>query len=319
MRLGLIAIVCWLFSTIVWAQERLVPVSTILHPEILEPSGMVRSGLKPDLFWVHNDSGDVPRLFAVNLKGRVTIPYWLAAKGQVDHRPATGERVFPGVAIKRAALNDWEDITRMAGRLYIAETGNNGNARRDMGLYELFEPNAEGVEEANMFQYIPIAYPEQTEFPPTGPWEFDCEAIFAWSHHIYFVTKNRPANQGIGTPANSANLYRLDTMDPLTVNTLVRVDRMENTGGWVTAADASDDGEMVAILVERPTPSIWLFDRPSEGDRFFSQANRIRRFRFEGAGQVESLSFNGPEELIMLNEKGELYRIALSRFSDVAR
>lgn len=300
----------------IMAQEKLEPIATISHPELVEPSGMVRSGMKPDRFWVHNDSGDIPRIFAVDLKGKTTIPYWLANKGQVDHHPSTGERIFPGIFVKRAALNDWEDITRCQDMLYIAETGNNGNVRRDMGVYQLFEPNPDGVEEVTIFQFIPIAYPEQREFPPQGPWDYDCEAVFSWKDKLYFITKNRPPGQ-VYLPGNSANLYRLDTMDPLKVNMLTRIDSIQEIGGWVTAADASDDGELIAMLVERPKQCIWLFNKPPSGDKFFADASRVRRFDFKDAGQVESLTFNGPDELIMLNEDRELFRIPISKFKEV--
>jgi hypothetical protein len=311
-----------LVSSSAWSQDKgakLTPVGVIPHPALAEPSGMVQCGINPNIFWVHNDSGDVPRLFAIDLSGQVSVPPWLAAKGFVAREPMEGEKLYPGLAIKKAALNDWEDIARCGDRLYIAETGNNGNARRDMGLYELFEPNPAAVEEASVFRFIPIAYPEQTAYPPLGPWEFDCEAVFCWQGRLYFITKNRPP-QKVSIPANSANLYRLDSMDPLNVNVLTRVDTMEQTGGWVTAADANAEGTLVAMVVQAPEQSIWLFDRPAIGDQLFSKAARVRRLHFRQAGQIESLAFHkneGQDELVMLNEERELFRIPLSMFEEV--
>ncbi len=301
--------------------EKLVPVGTIPHPELTEPSGMVQCGIDPEFFWVHNDSGDIPRLFGINLKGEVIVPPWLAKRGWVGHPPGPGEKLYPGMAIKRAALNDWEDICWMNERLYIAETGNNGNARRDIGLYELFEPNPGAVEEASVFRFIPIAYPDQKAFPPSGPWNYDCEAIFGWNNKIYFITKNRPAMK-VSTPGNSANLYRLDTMNPLEVNYLTPIDSMENTGGWVTAADANREGELIAMLVHAPEQSIWLFDKPKRGDRFLTNASRVRRLKIRDSGQLESLTFyrkDGKDEIVVLNEERQLFRIPLSKFEDVVQ
>jgi hypothetical protein len=299
--------------------EKLTPVGVIPHPALAEPSGMVQCGLDPNLFWVHNDSGDVPRLFAVDLKGQVSVPPWLAAKGFVAREPKEGEKLYPGLAIKKAALNDWEDIARCGDRLYIAETGNNGNARRDLGLYELFEPNPAAVEEASIFRFLPIAYPEQTTFPPLSPWEFDCEAVFCWNGRLYLITKNRPAFQ-VSTPADSANLYRLDSMDPLQVNMLTKIDRMEQTGGWVTAADANADGSLVAMVVQAPEQCIWLFDSPRKGDLLFSRAARVRRLHFRDSGQIESLAFHqvgGKDEIVLINEERQVFRVTLSMFKDV--
>lgn len=299
--------------------EKLIPVGIIPHPELIEPSGMVQCGIDPEFFWVHNDSGDVPRLFGINLKGEVIVPPWLAKKGFVGHPPGEGEKLYPGMSIKKAALNDWEDIAQMDEKLYIAETGNNGNARRDIGLYELFEPNPGAVEEASVFRFIPVAYPDQKSFPPLTAWNYDCEAIFGWRGKIYFITKNRPPMQ-VSTPGSSANLYRLDTMNPLEVNYLTPVDHIENTGGWVTAADANKEGTLMAMVVQAPAQSIWLFDAPRKGDRFFSNASRVRRLKIRDSGQLESLTFyrkDGKDEIVVLNEERQLFRIPLSKFEDV--
>lgn len=304
------------------AQEvhTLTPLATISHPELREPSGLVQSLSDPNVFWIHNDSGDVPRLFAVGLDGEVVVPPWVAKKGFVGHQPAEGEKLYPGMAVKKAALNDWEDITRCGDRLYIAETGNNGNARRDIGVYELFEPHPAAVEEASVFRFLPIAYPEQTTFPAQDKWEYDCEAVFCWDGKLYFITKNR-ANMAISSPADSANLYRLDSTDPLNVNRLTRVDRMEGTGGWVTSADASADGSMVAMVVQAPEQSVWLFDKPKQGDQLFSHPSRVRRFRFQHAGQIEGVAFHSQagkdDELILLSEERQLFGIPLSLFEEV--
>lgn len=319
---SLSTLLCLLLAPLADAQQKgakLTPVAVIPHPSLTEASGMVQSGYNSDIFWVHNDSGDIPRLFAITMDGQVVVPYWKAAKGSVGHAPGEGETLYPGLLIKRAALNDWEDITRCGDRLYIAETGNNGNVRRDMGLYELFEPNPEAVEEASVFRFIPIAYPEQQTYPPTGPWEFDCEAIFCLDGKMYFITKNRLASQ-VGTPANSANLYRLDSMDPLQMNLLTRVDRMEDTGGWVTGAGTNADETLVAMVVQAPEQCVWLFDRPGLGDRLFSDASRVRRLHFRDSGQIESLAFHkvgGIDEIVLLNEQRQLFRVPLSLFEEV--
>lgn len=299
--------------------EKLVPVGTIPHPELIEPSGMVQCGIDPEFFWVHNDSGDVPRLFGINLKGEVIVPPWLARRGYVGHPPGPGEKLYPGMSIKMAALNDWEEIAWMDEKLYIAETGNNGNARRDIGLYELYEPNPGAVEEATVLRFIPVAYPDQTAYPPSGPWNYDCEAIFGWHGKIYFITKNRPPLD-VYTPGNSANLYRLDTMVPHEVNMLTPVDTIEKTGGWVTAADANREGDLIAMLVQAPEQSIWLFDAPKSGDRFFSDASRVRRLKIRDSGQLEALTFyrkNGKDEIVVLNEERQLFRIPLENFEEL--
>lgn len=299
--------------------KKITAIGALNHPDVKEVSGMVQSRIAPNAFWIHNDSFNKPRLYCIDDKAEMIMPPWLPRLGYVAHAPKDEEKLFPGLDITRAALNDWEDITWMDDKLYIAETGNNGNARRDLGLWELYEPNPYAVENAGVFRFIPIAYPDQDSFPPKGAWNFDCEAIFSWHHKIYFVTKHRPHDQ-VFTPANSTTLYRLDSMHTDKLNILTKVDHMENTGGWITAADSDQDGKLVAILVEAPKQCVWLFDVPAKGDRFFSNASRVRRLEIERVGQLESLAFyrkDGKDSLMTSSEDGHIFKLELADFEEV--
>jgi hypothetical protein len=300
--------------------EKLSAVATIAHPLVSEASGLVQSQTNPDVFWLHNDSGDVPRIFAITSEGEVIVPEALANQGTVAAEPKPEERLYQGISIAGARLVDWEDIACHGDRLFLAEMGNNFSNRRDLGVYELAEPDPHSAE-AVQATFIPIRYPDQTGFPPTGRWAFDCEAMFWWNGHLYFVTKTRPAYR-VYVQGTDAALYRLDSMDPDQENVLVRIDQVENLEGWVTAADASQDGRYIALLIESPVQSVWLYERPMRGDRFFSDAASVRRLIFHDAGQLESLAFcrdpkSSREQIIILNEQRELFRLPLEAFQAV--
>ena len=47
-------------------------VGTLAYEPIKEASGLVRSRRYPDVFWVHNDSGNPPALFAVRRDGTLS-------------------------------------------------------------------------------------------------------------------------------------------------------------------------------------------------------------------------------------------------------
>src|SRR3954452_480338 len=73
------------------------------HRGIAEPSGIVASRKNPGIFWVHNDSGNPPVLFAVKRDGKLVREYRVEAVNL-----------------------DWEDIAiDDAGHLYIGDIGNN--------------------------------------------------------------------------------------------------------------------------------------------------------------------------------------------------
>ena len=101
-----------------------VRVGTIAPAELAEASGLVASRAHPGVLWLHNDSGDSPRLFALTEKGELL--------GQVT--------------IDGAKANDWEDIALgngpEAGKsyLYIADIGDNSEKRDDVQIYRVEEP-----------------------------------------------------------------------------------------------------------------------------------------------------------------------------------
>ena len=74
--------------------------------------------------------------------------------------------------------------------------------------------------------------------------------------------------------------------------------------------------------MESPQQSIWLFERPESGDRWFSRSARVERYKFYDGGQLESLAFvgdEGSEALVMLNEERQMFRVELDKFEVVER
>jgi hypothetical protein len=277
-------------------------------------SGIVKSRRYPGVFWVHNDSGDEPRLFAVRADGSAVMPPWLSGEYFVGTPPVEGKKEFPGVRVDMAANADWEDIAVDGDTLYIADVGNNGNARRDLGVYVLTEPNPEAADRARALKWLPVAYPDQNGFPGDR-WHFDCEAVFVFRHKLYFLTKHRAPGK-IDMPETGSNLYRLDTAHTDRVNMLTKVDGHLDLGGWVTGADLSPDGKTLAVLCHWPVQSVWLFEARS-GDRFLS--GRARRLVFTDARQCEAVAFDDNENLLVTNEQRDIFRLPVRDFPPAAR
>jgi hypothetical protein len=99
---------------------------TVAAPELAEVSGVVASSRLEDVLYVHNDSSDSSRLFAVGLDGKDLGTF------NVDD----------------AANEDWEDIARGpcdAGTcLYVADIGDNTMQRASYAIYIVPEPDAVG-------------------------------------------------------------------------------------------------------------------------------------------------------------------------------
>lgn len=140
----------------------------ITNPEINEISGVASSYSNPGTFWVHNDSGDTPRIFLVDQAGTTLT------QGTV-----TG-----------ATANDWEDIAsfQLNGKNYliIADIGDNASTRTQYSLYIIEEPNYSSGG-AN-----PSAYPIQRRINftyDTGAQNCESLAVDVESGKILLVSK----------------------------------------------------------------------------------------------------------------------------------
>ena len=269
-------------------------IAEISHPPLTEVSGIARSS-HPGVFWVHNDSGNAAHLFPIHLDGNPVIPPFVAD----DYV----EEPWPGLPIVNAWNVDWEDIAVADGQIYIADMGNNGNARRDLGVYVVAEPNPLGVELSRALRFIPVAYPDQRGHPGEH-WHFDCEAMFAADGKLFFLTKHRKRGQISGWERGT-KLYRLDTRRQGEDNPLTLVTTRHDI--WVpTAADISPDGDRLAVLTYR---ALWIFERPAEGDNWL--AGKAARLDLDRArmGINEAVTWRDDQTLIIANEERKLFSV----------
>jgi hypothetical protein len=119
--------------------RRLERIGEIEHPAVTESSGLAVSTLTPDVLWTHNDSGDKPRLFALNLKG--------------EH--------LATINLKGASAYDWEDLAsfKLEGKSYllIADIGDNAARRQSYMLYAIEEPSINPLSKNQIFE-IPVSW-----------------------------------------------------------------------------------------------------------------------------------------------------------------
>ncbi|HMB04710.1 MAG TPA: hypothetical protein VKP69_13330 [Isosphaeraceae bacterium] len=128
----------------------LEPVGRLDHPAIREASGIVASRRHPGIFWVHNDSGNPPLLFAVKRDGSLVREY----------------------AVTAANL-DWEDIAiDDEGHLYLGDIGNNDGWLPIRAIYRLDEPDPSRRAEGP----LPVTRASYYRFPRGG--RFDAEGLF---------------------------------------------------------------------------------------------------------------------------------------------
>jgi hypothetical protein len=185
----------------------------LVAPVLAESSGLIASRKHPGVFWTHNDSGNPPELYAIRQDGT------LLRTVRVD-----------------AENIDWEDIAiDEAGRLLIADIGNNTRRRTEVLVHAVDEPDpaaaAVGREQpAKVKQTWRLTYPARP---------FDAECLFVFGRTGYLVSK--------ALTLEKARLYAFD-LDPAKPTQPLRDLGPLPVRFPVTAGDVSPDGRWAVIL-----------------------------------------------------------------------
>jgi hypothetical protein len=275
----------------------------LAHEPINEQSSLVKSETYPGVFWVTNDSGDGPYIYPLNEKGEIIIP------GYLQKRYSKPGKTYPGIEIIGAVHHDWESMTTLGDTLVIADVGNNGNARRDLGVYLIPEPNPYAVDKSRPLVWLPVHFEDQREYPPQE-WSYDCEAVFTFKGKLYFLTKDR-SDRHISKPSPTTQLYRMDTRHSDRSNALKKIGAADDLGGWVTGADMAPDGSgLVFIALNYLTTTIWYYPTPTDGDRFLD--TKPQYYILKKASQTEGVCFMDSKTLIVSNEQRDWIKVPLS-------
>jgi hypothetical protein len=268
---------------------------------IKEMSGIVKSPGRDNVFWVHNDSGDSARIFAINAEGQNIIPTYekFSFYGEV---PEKGKKQWQGFPVLDASNVDWEDIAVDEHYLYLADMGNNSNSRRNLAIYLVSEIDPTASTRTAVIQRLPIVYPDQHGFPPAER-HFDSESLFTADGKLYLITKHQ--SSALQTAEAGAKLYRLDTRFTDRDNVLTLIDTnpeiMQATG-----ADVSPDGQTLAVL---SYSALWFFTRPASGDLWLSEPAEQIPLDRSATRQAEAITWVDNETLLITNEGGDIFRL----------
>jgi hypothetical protein len=198
---------------------------------ITELSGIVSSRRTNGVWWVHNDSGDSARLFAIGNDGRSLGEFHLAG----------------------TTATDWEDIGIGPGPkagvpyLYAADIGDNAEARPSVQLYRVPEPAVDPTKPAsaaktlNGVDTLTVTYPD-------GPHNAEAFFVDPMTGRLYIVSKQLGA----------AGVYRAPAaLAAGSTTKLQRVGKVD-VGPLVTAADITVRGDAIAL---RTYTSVRVFAR----------------------------------------------------------
>lgn len=239
-------------------------VGRITDVRIKESSGVSASRKYANVFWTHNDGGGLGKqyLFAI-------------------HRTGDTVAAFP---VEGAEFVDWEDIAiDDSGHLFLADIGNNDSMRREVGVYQIDEPDPKaGGRPVLIKRQWRLHYPERP---------FDAESLFIWNGQGYIVSKvvNDARAQIFGFPL-------VDSKEPIKLS-LVATTKVDSP---VSGADISPDGRLLA-MVAKNGPYIFHID----GDVSLATKGKspVTKFRHES---IEGCCFV-PDGLLATSESRKVY------------
>ncbi len=213
----------------VFAFHRTYTRVTVSDTRLKEVSGIAASRKFPGVLWVHNDSGDKPRVFAIDTSGQTLGSVLLA-----------GEKAY-----------DWEDIAIGPGPqpnvdyLYIGDIGDNYARRSFKFIFRVAEPNVAKLKEKGTLTVHQI---DTIRFRfPDGPRDSETLLCDPLTKNLYVISKRE----------NRVHVYELpfpqDTHQILLAKKISDLPLTQLTGG-----DISPDGKFIIL---KNYMQVFLFKR----------------------------------------------------------
>jgi hypothetical protein len=211
---------------------------TIASDALDETSGIAASRRVNGVWWVHNDSGDSARVFAISSTGQTLGEYALAGASAVD----------------------WEDIAAGPGPtagvsyLYVGDIGDNTTARTTIQVYRVPEPLVDPANPLGAPKTLTGVATVNLRYPD-GPHDAEGLLVDPTTGDLYVVTKD--LSGGV------AQVFRAPASTPAggTVTTLTQVATVSlGSLHGVTGADITPAGDVIAL---RTYFDVVLYPRPS--------------------------------------------------------
>ena len=209
---------------------------TVQSNAVTEASGIAASGRVDDVYWVHNDSGDSARVFAIGGDGRDLGEYDLADATAVDWEDIdVGPGPAPGVSY-----------------IYVGDIGDNAQNRPSVVVYRVREPLVNPDAPAPPPQTL-SGVDALTFTYPDGPHDAEALIVDPVRGDIYIVTKDLIAGR--------AQVFRAPpNLEGGTTTMLTQVATLSlGPLRGVTGGDVTRTGDVAAL---RTYFSVVLFPTP---------------------------------------------------------
>lgn len=254
-----------------------------------EASGIARSGYDSNIFWLINDGGDKPFIYALNKQGHDLGRYYI--KG-IDNR-------------------DWEDISSFTldnhNYLIIADTGDNDSNHKHSFLYVVAEPNISdsdptGSTRLNLSWRIRFQYQD-------GPRDCESIAVDTENNRILLLSKRTVPAIMYELPLKPNRKNRLLTAMPIAE--LIGIPQpgtfflltnpfLGRYASQPTAMDISIDGLELAVLTYKFG---YIYSRKNKEPWEQTLIKPPEVFHLPQLTQAEALSFDDQHNIWITSEK----------------
>ena len=259
-----------------------VSLGKITNTSIDEASGIVVSKRNPGILYVHNDSGDSARFFAIDETARVVGTF-----------PVSG-----------ATAVDWEDAALgpcpQGSCVYLGDIGDNDEARTNVAIYRVGEPDIAGGQTSGSLaaEKYPFAYPD-------GPRNAESLMVHPTTGDIYIISKKSSGKSGV---------YKFP--QPLKVNTkvtLIKVADLKLPTDTDAKATAADIHPCASRFLLRTYSRVYEF-RAAAGESFeqaFTKTPVVLPAPDEDQGEAIAYALDGSAYYtVSEGTKSPLYRIS---------
>lgn len=222
---------------------------------------MVDSRSNANTFWVHNDSGDSARFFAMSRSGSLLGTF-----------PLSG-----------VSANDWEDIaigpkSDGGNYLYLGDVGDNNAVRSNVSVHRVVEPlstTSATITSAN-YATLKLTYPNGAR---------DVEAMFVdpIGGELFLITKRRLVPEVYSVPTSAFDV-------PGQTVALTSLGTSSKLPLFATAADISPDGRFIVVRSSTLSNG-YLYERSAGQSVFDALKGMAFQFPLGSESQGEAIGW----------------------------
>jgi hypothetical protein len=243
-----------------------------LPPELGELSGLAASARHPGIFWAHNDSDSVFRVYGIEDSGKIRATLTLTGATPLELEDIAVGRCEPGAETPPC--------------LYLGDIGDNFQSREQARVYRVPEPE-QLVDATLPVEALAFTYPD-------GP--HDAESLIAdpRSGRLAVITR---------TPDSLGDVYALDGLHPGGTVKAVKLGTLhapEGAGWLATGADLHSSGERLLL---RTYTQVWEVRRPQAQRLEDLIAGQVAEVPGASQAQAEAIAFTPGERGYLLGSE----------------